>query len=461
MLWSNEPLDHASDLDRDGAWRKKLISRLSDVQVALWANDPQSDDDTATAGRDPSIITPHLTRDAERETVFARQCAEALHKPNTSDSHAQTSSPGTFDAFSTWDQLDEDRILTQHARSLSSRYWQHTRHISILTGLSVLTVIACAGLISIILSNQDGAPEFSLAIASTPTAETDAPKMSSAITATIAAPIETTTALGIAPATTPAHYAADKIADLLATDSQLKDEPTRIAEFVSANRKAFLAPITSLNVSDTGKASFPFVLQSIGPDMQGARVMLHGLPDGVSLAFGAMNATGQWMFALAELPDQKLQVSESAAASFELQVGVILPQGTIVGAAPLHVKLDRTPSKPRVALNLNTSPPSPPQALVTPTATPKNKPARQSEANDEDDEDTVKPVVEQKGKARQKTAATRREQPMGLGATQGSGVSSVRARTRTEPIKSKTENGNSTGSLFGRPRPDWLPTNDH
>jgi hypothetical protein len=47
MLWSKKRPDRASDPVREELWRKTLISRLSDAQVAVWASEPQLPDHAA------------------------------------------------------------------------------------------------------------------------------------------------------------------------------------------------------------------------------------------------------------------------------------------------------------------------------------------------------------------------------------------------------------------------------
>jgi hypothetical protein len=41
MLWGSKRPDRASDPVREEVWRKTLISRLADVQVAVWASEDQ------------------------------------------------------------------------------------------------------------------------------------------------------------------------------------------------------------------------------------------------------------------------------------------------------------------------------------------------------------------------------------------------------------------------------------
>jgi hypothetical protein len=582
MLWGSKRPDRSGDPERDDVWRKQLISRLSDVQVALWASDApapltntraeaqpyQQSSPAALYATPENVFTGLAPQTATTKRAAQKQAPQRLHsKPQTAMRvPVRAANDDLQDPFSAWDEIDEQRRLAEHARQLTSRYQKRARLVSVLTIASVTTVLGVIGLFGYViiyppietiaaldaagqtiditanLAQHDGLTDGSQdQDDKTSRAEPPGPLPTPAKTKSTALSLVSSQSNGVpthkAPKTEastephtivvetsadtvipavfvsepprlpPASKAADTIADLLAASSKTSgktsgktsdktsgstDEASRIAAFNDAMPTHFLAPVTTLAVNERGEASFPFVLQFSSPDMHGARILLHGLPNGVELTVGSPQPNGLWMFDLTDLPEQKLFVVDQTTLAFELRLGILLARGEIIGSSPLQVRLDqkphvKLPSTTVVRLKAEPAPvvTTPPivvskmeqTASVKPTVTPSAPAKRTTEAQDDDDEPvTARKASDQKSRQKVKAAPLKTDLQMALGASAIPAKPGVSVRSTntgpattgpttfgttnapTQPVSQPTAKKISTGP---QRQPDWMPKNDN
>ena len=318
-------------VDAEDHWRRQLIDRLADVQVALWASEADHHDD---AGPSPGSQTAVPELHADAATVFLGLAADA-----SGGEGARAEQRG----YETWDRIDTNRELMDLAQKFASKSSMRARRGGLLFNAGCVATVCLLGLTgTALLQNGDQranansagyVPAATLSLLTT----VDRPKE----------PVDRP----VRPAGEPSHErtiatanrsaAGDHIATLLAETRQEDVVEDRFREFVEGRRSGHLLPVVGLQVSETGRTPFPFTLAAGAIDLTGASVLLAGVPPGVSPLKGSNLTHGTWQFKLSDLSHQEFQVDASVQDRFDLHFGVIRQDGTIINQGHLHIELRR------------------------------------------------------------------------------------------------------------------------
>jgi hypothetical protein len=344
MFVKRQVPDPLADSDGGDDWRKQLIGRLADIQVALWATEPEEGaavpPDLGQVGSAPTAISPlplpapridpHLT--AAPETVFY-----GLGGP-AKDGDAK---PAQAQGFGAWDELDEKRHLLSLARTMSTDSARARRSVALLgvLGVSAVVLLGLAG-VSLLSETTlaDVAGSFTTTDAARISDERPTETPRSRPLPAGAARFASLHAMEQVPVRPARNIAADDIAGLLAGEPARTAIEEPIIAFLDGRIPSQLTPRVAVDVSPTNEASLPFALHSGNDNLKDGVVLMAGLPGDVVPTLGSSPGAGLWSFRLDDLPRQKLRFTGEGDRGFALRLAIMRPNGDIIAQSITQIE---------------------------------------------------------------------------------------------------------------------------
>lgn len=444
--------------DNEDVWRRQLISRLADVQVALWA---ASDGSDAKPGRVEPVIDQQsafteVTIDPAATFVgLSEPCPMAGSSPEGASGAA---------GFAVWDRIDEKRQVLDMVQRLSAeneRRARKTGRALAIAGVVLFGSMAWA-IVGVVL-HAGAVPEVALIHAAVPL---DPVRHASPAAALHDLPsskglqpseprIETA---ALPPARNPS---ADQIARLLADAGALSPFEEAARRFSEQPRHVTLAPIMTIDVSDGGLAALPVSLEAHNGALDGAVVVMTGLPAGIVPVDGRNLEHGVWQVPLAGLEHQRLNVTAAAADRFDLGLGLIRRNGELAAQGRVRVALRRPPSAVSPARqsmgegSLGAGKSEAPSARQeTGDIAGASRSASKSILPDRDEERA--PAKPPRKRVRPRAEPETMPRPMSLGGKDK--VEPARSRARP-PTPSNERDGGAQGGFKPGSMPTWAPFN--
>ncbi len=357
MFVKRQVTDPLADSDGGDDWRRQLIERLADIQVALWATEQDGDgqhpgaadgytDAVETHAPFMPQIDPHLI--AAPESVFFGLDGNGGHAvPHTVADLPQSTlqiAPDTAQGYAAWDNLDEKRHLLSLARTISHEPQGSRSSFAVLSILGLATV-GLLGIAGMSLLSGTTLADVTDSIKSTRSgvqnghSGTDQPR-SRPLPAGAArfASLHSMESIVLPPAR---NAAAENLAGLLAGDAPPKPRDNSIITFRDGQPDvATLMPRLSMEIMANGEATLPFTLATAGTASSDTLVLVAGLPGGVAPIVGASSVAGLWSFKLADLGEQRLVFPADAQGRFIVKLAILQPNGEILSqtAAEIEIK---------------------------------------------------------------------------------------------------------------------------
>lgn len=431
-----------SGSSNEDAWRRRLIDRLADVQVALWASEDSED---PPADGDPTNSTD-ASLTLEPKSVFLGLADDDANPDGDED-----------EDFATWDRIDEKRHLQDLARQFASDTTKRTRRATqIFIGSCVASIALVGwGCVAFFSSGQLSTAGF------LETGNASVLTQANAIAATGGVERQQTRQIEAPPrepssANSVRNPAADSIAALLSDSQQLDIVEERLREFVESSRTAVLMPVVDLIVSESGQAQFPLTLYAQDAVLSDAIVILKGLPASVVPTTGINLVEGTWQFKTAEMANQSLHVTATKNENFDLNFGVFRPDGSLIceGHSRIHLRRAARDQEAKPVANRSRAA-TPEGSTAAPAAGGDGgqvaKPTRpRSKAAPAPEHRASREPAQRIRTAQPEPVASR---PMSLGAE----PNYRKSAPRYQPRESQSSSTESKSIFKSQPHPSWAP----